>query len=55
MLVQDQKAVHGVLAGRACDRRAKYLFAHVTGAPALKAHHLDRWGPYHFMQSSNLN
>ncbi|BDA40561.1 hypothetical protein COCOBI_01-2140 [Coccomyxa sp. Obi] len=34
--------VDGVVAGKACDRRAKYLFAHVTGAPALKASFLER-------------
>ena len=45
MLVQDWRDVDGVVAGKACDRRAKYLFAHVTGAPALKASFLERWAP----------
>lgn len=52
MVLQDQQVVHGVVAGKACDRRAKYLFAHVTGAPCLKAHHLDRWAPHHFKHTS---
>lgn len=34
--------VHGVVAGRECDRRPKFLFSYATGAPSIKASFLER-------------
>ncbi len=43
--------MHGVVAGRACDRRIKYLFSYVSGAPSIKPSFLERRAPAEILNS----